>query len=155
VTFDAEDVLEIQLAKTLILNKQLFGPMFLRHGVETYQWHALLRLWQEDGLSQVELGSLMLRDKVAITRLVAEIEAKGLVERRPDPIDSRVKRVYLTAKARKMIPRAHAEYVQMCKQAHRPLSPRMRKELSHLLGELRRGYREAIDELAEESRSTA
>jgi MarR family transcriptional regulator for hemolysin len=147
----ADDVLEIQLAKTLILNKQLFGPMFLRYGVETYQWHALLRLWEEDGLSQVELGGRMLRDKVAITRLVGEIEAKGLVVRRPDAVDSRVKRVFLTAKARKMMPRAHAEYLQMAKRAHRPLTPRMRAELSALLGELRRGYREALDGLTERS----
>ena len=143
----ADEVLEVQLAMTLLLNKQLYAPMFARFGVETYEWHVLLRLAEEDGLTQVELGRRVLRDKVAISRLVADIEANGFVRRRADEGDSRVKRVFLTAKARKMMPEAHAAYVALARRAHRTLSSADRAQLRALLNQLQRGYREAIEEV--------
>ncbi len=139
-----ETVLELQLARAFILNKQLYAPVFARFGIETYEWHALLQLAAQDGLPQVELGRRMLRDKVTISRLVADIEAKGLVERRSDQTDTRVKRVYLTPKAHALIPRAQAAYLETARRAHRRLSRRKRDQLKALLSELQRGYRDAM-----------
>ena len=51
------------------------------------------------GLSQDELSRQMHVDKSYTARAVAKLEKAGLVERRPDPDEHRIKRVYLTEKA--------------------------------------------------------
>lgn len=56
----------------------------------------LFRLWKQDGLTQVQLSHLMLRDKTTITRRIDGLVKKGLVERRCDPKGRRLFRIHLT-----------------------------------------------------------
>jgi len=56
----------------------------------------LFRLWKQDGLSQVQIASLMMRDKTTITRRLDALVKKGLIERRVDSIDRRLFRIHLT-----------------------------------------------------------
>lgn len=60
----------------------------------------LLQLWDTDGLSQSQLVGRLCVEPPTVTKMLQRIEAEGLVERRPDPEDARVSRVYLTAKGR-------------------------------------------------------
>jgi DNA-binding MarR family transcriptional regulator len=60
------------------------------------QWAVLNRLWEEDGLSQVELAERTFKDKPGTTRILTLLETKGAVVRRPDESDGRVQRVFLT-----------------------------------------------------------
>ena len=60
------------------------------------QWAVLNRLWEEDGLSQVELAERTFKDKPGTTRILTLLETKGVVVRRPDESDGRVQRVFLT-----------------------------------------------------------
>jgi MarR family transcriptional regulator, organic hydroperoxide resistance regulator len=60
------------------------------------QWAVLNRLWEEDGLSQVELAERTFKDKPGTTRILNLLEQKGIVARRPDENDGRVLRVFLT-----------------------------------------------------------
>lgn len=60
------------------------------------QWAVLNRLWEEDGLSQVELAERTFKDKPGTTRILTLLEKKGVVERRADDSDGRVQRVFLT-----------------------------------------------------------
>lgn len=53
----------------------------------------------QPGLSQDELSRLIHVDKSYTARSLARLEKMGLVERRPDPQEHRVKRVFLTQKA--------------------------------------------------------
>ncbi|MCI0552527.1 MAG: MarR family transcriptional regulator [Anaerolineae bacterium] len=72
------------------------------------QWAVLNRLWEEDGLSQVELAERTFKDKPGTTRILILLEKKGVVVRRPDESDGRVLRVFLTKTGRdlkdKLIP---------------------------------------------------
>lgn len=72
------------------------------------QWAVLNRLWEEDGLSQVELAERTFKDKPGTTRILNLLEKKGAIVRRPDESDRRVLRVYLTKMGRdlkeKLIP---------------------------------------------------
>lgn len=54
------------------------------------------------GLSQDELSRHMHVDKSYTARSVAKLEKMGLLERRPDPDNHRVKRVFLTHRAMDM-----------------------------------------------------
>jgi DNA-binding MarR family transcriptional regulator len=60
------------------------------------QWAVLNRLWEEDGLSQVELAERTFKDKPGTTRILTLLEKKGVVVRRTDESDGRVQRVFLT-----------------------------------------------------------
>src|SRR5258708_25911695 len=56
------------------------------------QWWVLAFLSRDDGMSQVALADELDLGKVAIGGLVDRLEAVGLVERRPDKVDRRLKR---------------------------------------------------------------
>ena len=66
------------------------------------QWAVLNRLWEEDGLSQVELAERTFKDKPGTTRILNLLEKKGVVARRPDENDGRVLRVFLTKMGREL-----------------------------------------------------
>ena len=64
------------------------------------QWAVLNRLWEEDGLSQVELAERTFKDKPGTTRILTLLEMKGVIVRHPDESDGRVQRVFLTKTGR-------------------------------------------------------
>jgi len=67
-------------------------------GPGDYAFIALLFVRQ--GLSQDELSRQMRVDKSYTARALAKLEKLGMVERRPDPDEHRIKRVFLGQKAR-------------------------------------------------------
>src|SRR5207249_3274829 len=52
-----------------------------------------------------ELAEMLDLQPITLTRLVDRLCANGLIERRPDMADRRVKRLYLTAQARPLMDR--------------------------------------------------
>ncbi|HEY3186849.1 MAG TPA: MarR family transcriptional regulator [Solirubrobacteraceae bacterium] len=70
------------------------------HGVTPQQWAVLNRLWEQDGLSQVELAERTFKDPPNTARILERLERKGLVTRAPDPADRRAQRVSLTEAGR-------------------------------------------------------
>ena len=58
----------------------------------------LLFIWQDDGLTQSELGERVGVKPATVTRVVGRMERSGLFERRKDEEDNRVTRIYLTEK---------------------------------------------------------
>ena len=64
------------------------------------QWAVLNRLWEEDGLSQVELAERTFKDKPGTTRILTLLETKGVIVRHPDESEGRVQRVFLTKTGR-------------------------------------------------------
>jgi DNA-binding MarR family transcriptional regulator len=75
------------------------------------QWIVLVRLWEEDGRTQTELGASTYRDRPTMSRILDGMERAGLVERRADPASARVWRVHLTPRGKtikkKLVPIAH------------------------------------------------
>ncbi len=69
-------------------------------GMTRAQWVILARLERQDGLSQKELAAVLEVEPITVGRLVDRLQARGLVERRPDPGgDRRVWRLHLTPAA--------------------------------------------------------
>lgn len=81
-----------------------FDRRLKSHNVTLAQWGVLRHLWEHEGRSQVELQSLLRLEGATITGLLQRMERAGLVHRRPDPIDKRVQRVYLTDNGRALEP---------------------------------------------------
>jgi MarR family transcriptional regulator, organic hydroperoxide resistance regulator len=62
----------------------------------------LLQLWREDGVPQSHLVDRLCVEPPTVTKMLQRMEREELVERRPDPDDARVSRVYLTARGRSL-----------------------------------------------------
>ena len=56
-----------------------------------------------EGVPQSELADYMDVEKATLGRLIDRLEEKGWVERRPDTIDRRVKRLFLTARVQSLM----------------------------------------------------
>ena len=69
------------------------------HGLTRAQWVILARVEVAPGLSQRELAAILEVEPITVGRLVDRLEERGLVERRPDPLDRRVWRLHLRAAA--------------------------------------------------------
>ena len=68
-------------------------------GLTRSQWWVMVYLYRQDGLTQTELAEVLDLGKVTLGGLIDRLEAKGWVKRQPDPVDRRVKRIFLTDQA--------------------------------------------------------
>jgi DNA-binding MarR family transcriptional regulator len=73
------------------------------HGLTIAQGDVLATLCCGDGITQQELAEWLLVTKGNIVGLIDRVSAAGWVERRPDPDDRRVNRLYLTDAGRKLM----------------------------------------------------
>ena len=76
--------------------KDRFVSVTDAHGLTLPQGHLILTL--DEPVSMRDVAAGMGYDASHITALVDQLEARELVERRPDPTDRRVKRIVVTAK---------------------------------------------------------
>lgn len=74
-------------------------------GVTRSQAWVIAYLSRKDGMPQSVLANQLDLGKVALGGLVDRLEATGLVERRADAEDRRVKRIFLTPEGRKIVAR--------------------------------------------------
>ena len=80
-----------------------FDQRAREHGMTRAQWVILARLSRQPGLSQNELAGICEVEPITVGRLVDRLEAHGLVERRADPNDRRIKRLHLLPAAEPML----------------------------------------------------
>jgi len=78
---------------------RLFGRVFDRRvahlDLTRAQWRALKRLAHTEGVTQVELADQLDMEPIAVGRVIDRLQKAGFVERRADPADRRVWRLYL------------------------------------------------------------
>jgi DNA-binding MarR family transcriptional regulator len=79
----------------------------LREEIEPYdltppQFALLAFLWQQDGLTQVELSEKGQIDRTTVGGLIDRLQKIGLVERRPHPRDRRAHMIHLTDRGREL-----------------------------------------------------
>ncbi len=67
-----------------------------RHEVSGAQWAALRVLWEEEGLSQVQLAERMRTEKAALTAVLNALERKRYIVRSRDKHDRRKINLHLT-----------------------------------------------------------
>ncbi|SEJ83004.1 Transcriptional regulator SlyA [Marinovum algicola] len=81
------------------LRRSMFDRWLSPHGITRSQWWVLAFLTRQDGLPQSELAHELDVGKVALGALIDRLEVAGLVRRRADKKDRRVKRIFLTPRA--------------------------------------------------------
>lgn len=82
------------------LSRGRMHAMWHEIGLHRGQQFVLVALWEAEGLTQSELAERLHRSPATITHMLQRMEKAGFVERRPDPKDQRVSRVYLTEAGR-------------------------------------------------------
>jgi MarR family transcriptional regulator for hemolysin len=73
------------------------------HGMTRAQWAILIWLERQPGISQKELSEILEVEPITVARLIDRLEARGMVERRPDPKDRRIWRLHLLRPARDVL----------------------------------------------------
>lgn len=101
----AESLKEVawELAETSRMLRRQFNRRAATVGATSAQWRAMFRLAREPGMKQVELAERLDVEPITAGRTIDRLEEAGLVERRRDPVDRRVWRLYLTDKADPLI----------------------------------------------------
>lgn len=67
------------------------------------QWRALIPLYKMEGLNQGKLCEMLSQEKTGVSRLVAALERRGLLIRKSDKKDRRVKLLYITEAGRELL----------------------------------------------------
>ncbi|HEU4698777.1 MAG TPA: MarR family transcriptional regulator [Gemmatimonadales bacterium] len=76
--------------------RRVFDRELAALGVSTAQSWPILLIGQRDGMRQRELAERLEIEGPTLVRVLDQLEALGLVERRPDPDDQRAKTLHLT-----------------------------------------------------------
>lgn len=70
--------------------------------ITSEQYGVMKQLWLEEGQTQLDLACKTSKDKPGITRLLNNLEKKGLIERKVNENDKRCNKIYLTKVGREM-----------------------------------------------------
>jgi MarR family transcriptional regulator, organic hydroperoxide resistance regulator len=87
--------------RIIFKNNQNIGDALKHLGLTPVIWRLLALLQERDGISITELSEQSLIERTLLSRILADVEAKGLVRREPDPRDKRHTAVYLQPAGRK------------------------------------------------------
>jgi MarR family transcriptional regulator for hemolysin len=92
-------------------------------GMTRAQWGILLWLERQPGISQKELAELLEVEPISVARLVDRLEARGMVERRPDPKDRRIWRLHLCPPAYPELQEIHRHRAAMARRLTSGIDP--------------------------------
>ncbi len=100
------------------------------HGMTRAQWVILVWLDRHPGLSQKELAEILEVEPITVARLIDRLEARRVVERRPDPHDRRIWRLHLRPEARPVLEEIARQRVQMLEMVGADLDPALRAAMT-------------------------
>ena len=95
---------------------------FQRHGVRSGQQWILRRLWDEDGQTPGEIARQLELSTPTVTKAAMRMEAAGLIDRRPDPRDARLVRLFLSERGRALEKTIAEEMAQLARRSLATLS---------------------------------
>src|ERR1700686_1230916 len=91
------------------LRRMMFDRALAPLGITRSQWWVLAFISRKDGLPQTQLANELDVGKVAVGALIDRLESSDFVIRQADAVDRRIKRVYLTKRARGFLSRIRKE----------------------------------------------
>ncbi|WP_101478024.1 MarR family winged helix-turn-helix transcriptional regulator [Candidatus Nitrosotalea bavarica] len=91
-------------------------------GLTPAHWRVILALNISDGLTQKELADKIYVDGSTLVPVIDKMEQNGLVERRADPNDRRMNRIFLTKKSESTVDSITLIVLQLRKMIYRGIS---------------------------------
>ena len=110
-------------------------------GVTRPQWRALIHLARTPGCTQAELADLLEVERITLCRMIDRLGDAGLVERRADPSDRRVRRLHLLPPAHAIVDKLTTIAAELEEEALAPLPGLEREALTRSLERVRDGLR--------------
>lgn len=93
---------------------KVFTRELEKYGVTTAEWRVILTVSLDKGVTASDITNRWAMDKMAISRAIASLEAKGLILKRPGKSDRRSYKVTLTNAGRsvynRIVPMANERY---------------------------------------------
>src|ERR1700733_12647755 len=102
-----------------------------------HQARTLLTIARDEGLSQAAIATMLDMEPIALVRMLDRLHEEGLVERRLHPTDRRVRTVWLTPAAWKVIERVLAINAVVREEACAGLTPTQRDALIDALNRMK------------------
>ena len=97
----------IEMHDVARLMRTRFDRRARAYGMTRAQALILMRLERQPGMTQNEMAALCEVEPITVGRLVDRLEARGLLERRLDPSDRRIRRLYLLPAAGPVLTAIH------------------------------------------------
>src|SRR5258707_1127006 len=91
------------------LRRMMFDRALAPLGITRSQWWVLAFISRKDGLPQTQLANELDVGKVGVGALIDRLESSGFVLRQADPVDRRVKRVFVTKQDRGFLEKLRKE----------------------------------------------
>jgi DNA-binding MarR family transcriptional regulator len=130
---NTDEYIGVVISDVARLLRTEFDRRVRRLGITRAQWLVLTRLHRRPGASHSELAEMMEVEKATAGRMIDRLVANGWVERRTEPNDRRVKRVYLTKEAERVHKRIWRVAEDTVDAALVDLAGAERKQLMNLL----------------------
>ena len=106
------------------------------------QWAVLLRLREQEGLNQSQLGEKASKDRHNITRILKQLDKRGYIEKHHIENDKRAFHIYLAPAGRSLLkelkPVVLKHRDRMCKGFSKDDLLKIRDYLEHIVNNLRR-----------------
>jgi DNA-binding MarR family transcriptional regulator len=136
--------LAYEITKTVMRTADAFlresQRLFRPHGLTGSQYNVLnILAGHPEGLSQRELGDMLVVDRSNVTGLLDRMEKAGWVQREDHPGDRRVYRVLLTPGGRLLWEKIHPLYLKVVGQVAAGLSEKEIRACDKTLQHLERG----------------
>ncbi|MGE4281720.1 MAG: MarR family winged helix-turn-helix transcriptional regulator [Magnetospirillum sp.] len=118
-----EPTLGFLLSDVSRLMRRAFDQQAAKIGLSLAQCRALIYLARNEGINQAGLAELLEIQPISLARLLDRMGGNGWIERRADPADRRVHRLYLTDKARPVLEQVRALAAEIRANATVGLAP--------------------------------
>ena len=115
-----------------------FVTVLKKYGLTDRQYGVLYRLSLNEGISAIKLAQGLVSDSSTMVAVIDRLEQKGLVKREEDPADRRVNRLFLSSKARELLPHLVKSVLELEKERQKVLSQQEIKILRSALAKLYR-----------------
>jgi DNA-binding MarR family transcriptional regulator len=130
---EAQRGLTSLIMRTFFYTRRAFDDAMRRHGLSGSQAGVLNRIFEQPGISGVEISRQMLTTPQSVQPILTVLERKGLIERRPDPTRGRLIEAHLTELGREVVLRCRADEPQLEQRLAESLTDAQRQALIDLL----------------------
>jgi len=119
------------------LLKRRFEEEARSHGITLAQWRALAQIALQEGITQRALADAIDADPMTVSGILDRLDKRGLIDRFPDPSDSRAKLARLTPAGEELFRLARTVGLAMYETATRGLTPEEREVMQSALCKMR------------------
>lgn len=103
MNFNMDQSLGFVLNKTAIASKNSFNQKIKSFGISAEQWSVIYRVYENDGISQIEVAKSTYKDQGNLTRMIDKLVQKELLLKKTDKKDRRSINLYMTEKSQDIV----------------------------------------------------